>query len=632
MPGRSTHPHVVRSDRQQSPSPQRFGHDFSKIPIHSPVGAGHGTGRAPSLVAFAESGVNEPGIALPVGPRAMLESQLGSHFGDVRIHTGPSAIAATRRLGAAAYTLGRDIAFGDGFYSPNTDRGLRLLSHELTHVIQSRNTPKKSAETDKLCEGTEPLEQEARAASGALGRGKTTVRERLANRTPLCYPIYISSHGDPPYLAAAARFYNDWGYSPVHQGVHSIEEVVKDLSSQSTIEHVTIVSHANSELIVMEFLDGGPDRVLKGDWEVDTVDKLTNLERHLVDASTVDVVINYVETAHPGVVRRVGPVNDPMLRQFIWWIVEQVRAVRAGYPAAAGLRMKQTAKDNTELYRNRLLSNPPSTGAGSASGQSAVTQADLTAVENAVLEQAERWPWDKQPPKSEEVAGHEQRLKESPSASIIRVAQNPQFFKDLSNVQKHISDASWIEIQGCTAGRDKDYLKAVQRFFGGTAKPRVTAPDWYQVFGHFGWRAIRDNDEGAKEQWERTDTDVPKAFRYWFKIILKKDPPKHPDYHDLLNYLRQGHVLPLTYPGAAATARLLLLQGQELPSLLKWLSRHQYLITNVASIQQTFFQQGDFGTNVENTTVDWLEEHFRAPGQIALRPSPEYSKHIIEVK
>jgi Domain of unknown function (DUF4157) len=588
--------------------------------------------RAPGLQAFAEKGVNEPGTALPAGPKAMLENQLGVGFGDVRIHTGPSAIAATRQLGAAAYTLGPDIAFGDGFYAPNTDHGLRLLSHELTHVVQSRNTPKKSAETDKLWEATAPLEQEAMAASVALGQGKTTVRERLANRTPLCHPIYISSHGDSGYLAAAAKFYTDWGYSPVHQGVHSIEEVVKDLSSQSPIDHVTIVSHANSEFVLMEFLDGGPDTVLKSDWGVDTADKLTNLERHLVDASTVDVVINYVQTAHPGLLSRVGPVNDPMLRQFIWWIVEQVRAVQAKYPPAAGLRMKQTAKDNTELYRNRLLSNPPSTGTGSAGGQSAVTQADLTAVENGVIEQAKRWPWDKPPPKPEEVSGHEERLKESPSASIIRVAQNPQFFQNLSNVQKQISDASWIEIQGCTAGKDKDYLKAVQRFFGGTAKPRVTAPDWYQVFGHFGWTAIRDSEEGAKAQWESKDTNVPNAFRYWFKVILKKDPPKHSDYRDLLNYLRQGHVLPLTYPGVQGTAHLIFLQGQELPSLLTWLSRHKYLITNEASIRQTFFQQGGFGANVENTTVDWLEEHYRSPGQIALRPSPEYAKHIIEVK
>jgi uncharacterized protein DUF4157 len=633
MPGRSTHPYVVRSDRQQSPSPQRFGHDFSKIPIHSPVGAGHGTERAPSLVAFAESGVNEPGIALPVGPRAMLENHLGGRFGDVRIHTGPSAIAATRQLRAVAYTLGPDIAFGDGFYAPHTDDGLRLLSHELTHVIQTQNTPKQSAEAASSTEETEPLEQEARAASAALGRDKTTIRERLTKRTPLCHPIYISSHGDKGYLAAAAKFYSDWGYSPIQRDVPSIEEVVKDLAQQSSIDHITIVSHAESDHVMMEFINGGPDTIIKSDWEVSTVANLTSLERHLVDVSTLGTVIQYVQKAHPGVLDHIGSMQDPVVRQFIWWVVERVRATRAGYPAAAGIRIERTATEHTELYRNTLRSAKASSGAGSGSGtQAAPAEADLNSAEDAVVEQAKRWTWDKQPPKPEEVPGHEQRLKESPSASILRVMQNPEFLDNLAKAQKKIGGSSWIEIQGCRAGKDKDYLKAIQAFFGGAARPRVTAPDWYQAFGHFGWTGIPDSDKEAQAQWERKDNDVPRAFSYWFKIITKKDPPKKPTHHDLLDYLRAGNVLPLAYPGATGSAHLLLLKGKELSAMLAWLSRHSYLLTKQPDIQSRLFSQKDFGKNVEAITIDWLEEHYNAAGQIALRPSLEYDKHIIEVK
>ncbi len=43
---------------------------------------------------------------------------------------------AARALGARAFTIGRDIFFGAGQYAPETPAGLRLLVHELVHVVQ----------------------------------------------------------------------------------------------------------------------------------------------------------------------------------------------------------------------------------------------------------------------------------------------------------------------------------------------------------------------------------------------------------------------------------------------------------------------------------------------------------------
>jgi hypothetical protein len=185
---------------------QRLGHDFSKIPVHSSVGAEQWRRQAPDRLAWAERGVSEPGVALPAGPRAMLEAQFGGSFGDVQLHTGPPAIAAARRLGAAAYTLGHDIAFGDGFYAPHTDRGLRLLSHELTHVLQSRNAAAKPSPAGEVSGEIEALEQEANSAAFSLGQRRTPVRERLTTRIPLLHPIYISSQGEEGYLREAAKF------------------------------------------------------------------------------------------------------------------------------------------------------------------------------------------------------------------------------------------------------------------------------------------------------------------------------------------------------------------------------------------------------------------------------------------
>ncbi len=76
------------------------------------------------------------GVSLPPVARAILERHLGSRFHDVRIHTGDEAAALSRSLTARAFTVGKHVVLGEGEYAPATDRGLRLLAHELTHVVQ----------------------------------------------------------------------------------------------------------------------------------------------------------------------------------------------------------------------------------------------------------------------------------------------------------------------------------------------------------------------------------------------------------------------------------------------------------------------------------------------------------------
>lgn len=82
-----------------------------------------------------------PGAPLPAGLRLSMARMFdGEDFGDVRIHTGPSAAESARAMPALAYTVGRDVVFGPGQYRPDTGAGLRLLTHELTHTVQQRRT------------------------------------------------------------------------------------------------------------------------------------------------------------------------------------------------------------------------------------------------------------------------------------------------------------------------------------------------------------------------------------------------------------------------------------------------------------------------------------------------------------
>jgi Domain of unknown function (DUF4157) len=140
-------PNAARLQRRAS-----FGAHASIAPEHEPGGV-------PSLVRQA---LRAPGRSLDAGVRRSMEARFGHDFSAVRIHTGGTAARAARALGADAFTVGRDIAFGEGRYDVATARGLGTLAHELTHVVQQGARDASGAETIVL--------DEPRAAESAAER------------------------------------------------------------------------------------------------------------------------------------------------------------------------------------------------------------------------------------------------------------------------------------------------------------------------------------------------------------------------------------------------------------------------------------------------------------------------------
>src|SRR5579884_942389 len=101
-----------------------------------PNGASRAT--APPIVHDA---LRAPGQPLDPATRAFMEPRFGQDFSHVRVHTDDAAVASSQSIQALAYTAGRDIVFGRGQYSPHTERGKRLLAHELAHVVQQGEGP-----------------------------------------------------------------------------------------------------------------------------------------------------------------------------------------------------------------------------------------------------------------------------------------------------------------------------------------------------------------------------------------------------------------------------------------------------------------------------------------------------------
>jgi hypothetical protein len=76
------------------------------------------------------------GEALPGDVRAELEPRFGHDFSKVRVHTDAPAADSARALNALAYTVRSDIVFGAGQFAPHQAAGRMLLAHELAHVVQ----------------------------------------------------------------------------------------------------------------------------------------------------------------------------------------------------------------------------------------------------------------------------------------------------------------------------------------------------------------------------------------------------------------------------------------------------------------------------------------------------------------
>ncbi|MDN3556274.1 eCIS core domain-containing protein [Halomonas maura] len=80
--------------------------------------------------------LQRPGEPLPGATRAFFEPRFGHDFGRVRIHHDAAAAGSARDVDALAYTVGRDVVFGQGQYAPHRPAGRELIAHELAHVVQ----------------------------------------------------------------------------------------------------------------------------------------------------------------------------------------------------------------------------------------------------------------------------------------------------------------------------------------------------------------------------------------------------------------------------------------------------------------------------------------------------------------
>jgi len=98
--------------------------------------AGQATGQAAAAPPSVDQVLASPGRPLEPVLRQDMEQRFGHDLSRVRVHSGAAAERSARDVNAQAYTVGRDIVFSAGQYAPVTSAGRRMIAHELVHVVQ----------------------------------------------------------------------------------------------------------------------------------------------------------------------------------------------------------------------------------------------------------------------------------------------------------------------------------------------------------------------------------------------------------------------------------------------------------------------------------------------------------------
>lgn len=134
-----SHPSDARHEAEAAGAADSATRPGAPAPIVTPASAARPASPFHRAVARAARGAG-PGTPLPDGTRAAMETRLGADLSGVRVHTGGDAARVARGIGANAFTVGRDVYFGENRWAPGSAAGDRLIAHELAHVVQQGPT------------------------------------------------------------------------------------------------------------------------------------------------------------------------------------------------------------------------------------------------------------------------------------------------------------------------------------------------------------------------------------------------------------------------------------------------------------------------------------------------------------
>jgi hypothetical protein len=229
----------------------RIADQVMAMPANSKIGgvpwsiqrlSGGPTGQRDTVPASVDQALASPGRPLEPSLRQDMEQRFGCDFSRVRVHTGATAEQSARGVNASAYTLGQEVVFGEGRFSPGTQEGKHLIAHELTHVVQQLGTDRASIRQNSGQRGL--ATNNSHVVSQPTDTSESTV-EHMAGLLTSSHRSDAKGVGDqerirPPLVQREAT----------RPRAVTGTEVVADITAQTTVQrgnHITAGSVARQE-------------------------------------------------------------------------------------------------------------------------------------------------------------------------------------------------------------------------------------------------------------------------------------------------------------------------------------------------------------------------------------------------
>ncbi len=117
------------------------------------------------------NGLKADGQPLDLATRSYFESRFGHDFNHVRVHTDSTSADTAKSIHARAFTMGNHVVMGSGEYQPQSSVGRRLLSHELTHIVQQGDVTAGQSIIQRNGESESERKEEGPGFWGTVGGG-----------------------------------------------------------------------------------------------------------------------------------------------------------------------------------------------------------------------------------------------------------------------------------------------------------------------------------------------------------------------------------------------------------------------------------------------------------------------------
>jgi hypothetical protein len=254
--------------------------------------------------------LSEPGAPLDAAVRRDMEARFGHDFSRVRVHTDARAADSARDVQALAYTVGDHIVFGREQYAPQGAPGRRLLAHELAHVVQQQGSGAAGAGAGMPARAS-ALEVEA--SDSPAEREADAMADAVTGAGRLAVPVAKLS---APSGGALARLQRDVAPAPAAAGagvsctcdaktqvaydaetykyIRSIASLITSISSAQGVSAVAvagaIADEYNTRRGARSVVDAAQDATVSSlpEWAID-VDRFFDIKSKLLNTLENDV-------------------------------------------------------------------------------------------------------------------------------------------------------------------------------------------------------------------------------------------------------------------------------------------------------------------------------------------------------